>query len=116
MEPSGPTWYTLAHVAPGSSTWGQPCRSGTSTSTPIRTTCGYAAGPDGVVHISDDVYVSAGRCKHGELAAFLRNTWPASPLNVDRIPADRIPLTQVPPLNMQNRASRAKRKDQRDTP
>jgi len=57
-----------------------------------------------------------GIIERGELAALLRQTCPAGPLNPPiASPADRIPLTQVPLLSEETRASWAGRKDPRDT-
>lgn len=50
------------------------------------------------------------------LAAFLRQTCPAGPLDPPiASSADRIPVTQVPLLSKENRAAWAERKDLRDT-
>ena len=58
-----------------------------------------------------------GIIERGKLAALLRQTCPAGPLNPPiASPAGRIPLTQVPLLSEDTRASWAGRKDLRDTP
>jgi hypothetical protein len=58
-----------------------------------------------------------GIIERSELAAFLRQAYPATPLNPPPAsPADRIPLMQVPLLSEANRATWAERKDLRDTP
>ncbi len=58
-----------------------------------------------------------GIIERGELAAFLRQTCPAGPLNPPTAsPAERAPLTRVPLLSKENRAIWAERKDLRDTP
>ena len=58
-----------------------------------------------------------GIIERGELAAFLRQACPVGPLNPPTAsPADRTPLTHVPLLSEENRATWAEREDLRDRP
>jgi hypothetical protein len=58
-----------------------------------------------------------GIIERGELTAFVRQTYPAGPLNPPiASPPGRVPLTQVPLLSEENRTIWAERKDLREVP